>query len=56
MLTSLLGLSVASLVCMLFAQTRSVGALGMMIIIVMNPMLFLGVAALGGLGYWIFKQ
>jgi len=56
MLTSLLGLSVASFICILFSQTRSIGALGMMVLIVLDPKLFLGVAALGGLGCYIFKK
>jgi hypothetical protein len=56
MLTSLLSLSVASFVCMLFSQTRSIGALGMIVIIVLNPKLFLAMAVLTGVGYYILKK
>jgi hypothetical protein len=56
MLESLLGLSIATLVCMLFPQTRSIGALGMLVLAVLCPKIFLGVAALGGIGYYVFKR
>lgn len=56
MLTSLLGLSVASFFCMLFSQTRSIGALVMIILIFLNPILFLAITALGGVGYFILRK
>jgi hypothetical protein len=56
MMTSLLGLSVAGFLCLLFSQTRAIGAMAMLAIIVLDPMLFLGVAAVGGLGFWIFTK
>ena len=56
MMTSLLGLSVAGFLCLLFSQTRVIGVMAMLAIIVLDPKLFLGVATLGGIGFYIFKK
>jgi len=56
MITSLIALAMASALFLLFAQTRWVGALIAVVLIYLSPWVFLGMAALGGVGYYIFKQ
>lgn len=56
MLTSFIALAVASFVFMFFAQTRWIGALGTIIIIFLNPLLFIGMAAMGGIVYYFYRK
>ena len=56
MLTSLAALAVASALFLLFAQTRWVGAIIAVVLIYLNPWVFLGMVIMGGAAYYLFKK
>lgn len=56
MITSLVALAVASALFLLFAQTRWVGAIIAVVLIYLNPWVFLGTVMLGGTAFYIFKK
>ena len=56
LISHLVALSVASLGFMIFNQTRTIGAMCMIIHIILKPILLLATALVGGVGYYYFKQ
>jgi hypothetical protein len=56
MITSLVALAVASALFLLFAQTRWVGAIIAVVLIYLNPWVFLVTVLMGGTVYYLFKQ
>lgn len=56
MITSLVALAVASTLFLLFAQIRWVKAIIAVVLIYLNPWVFLATVLLGGAAFYVFKK